>query len=319
MSIRNKPKIKYFSCFLLGLLVFGCAELPSVTESPDRLPHLVVLGDRTGGHRPGVFPKMLEYANSLPANAWLSVGDLIEGYSEDPQELKEEWQEIDALFALFDRPLHIAPGNHDISNAVQQAIWLERYGHTYYSIRYGDVLILMLDTEDPPVQLPPEAIEGQNRLVANILAKPQETQAAILTASRANNDQAKKLPGSVAISDSQIAWAKAELEKNRNASWTIVLMHKPAWQYDHKGFLELEEALQDRNYTVIAGHEHYFKQEQRFGRAYITMATCGGIWLKDGPGRMDHLLEIKWRAEQPVLINHRYDGKGFQVEELALD
>ncbi len=291
----------------------GCA-----TTNPEPVENdtFVVIGDRTGGERPGVYAEMMQYAATIPAKAWLSVGDLIEGYSEDPAVIAAEWAEFDKVMSAYEVDFEPVPGNHDISNTLQKQMWVERYGRTYTSVRYGDVLWLLLDTEDPPVALSPEMIAGQARLMAAMKANPEATQAALLK-SRKNTSEPVKLPGSVAISAEQLAWAQQVLEENADARWTFVIMHKPAWQYEHPRFLELETSLQQRNYTVIAGHEHYFQKEQRFGRDYITMATCGGIWLQEGAGKIDHLLEIRWQGDKPELLNHIQEGDNFRVVPLT--
>ena len=182
------------------------------------------------------------------------------------------------MLSGVETPVHAVPGNHDISNVVQKSVWLERYGQTYGSVRYQDVLILLFDTEDPPVALPDEIIAKQNWLERNMQLDPVATQEKLLRSRRGKADSVK-LPGSVAIGDEQLRWAEETLRQNEDVRWTLVVMHKPAWQYGHPGFLALEEKLKLRNYTVIAGHEHYFKHEKRFGQDYITMATCGGVWL----------------------------------------
>ena len=47
----------------------------------------VIVSDRTGGHRSGVFEDAMEQVNRLRPSFVLSVGDLIEGYSEDPEKV----------------------------------------------------------------------------------------------------------------------------------------------------------------------------------------------------------------------------------------
>ena len=299
-----------FACCLLFLPSCTLLESPSYNESPS----FVVLGDRTGGHRPGVFGQMLEYADDLPATAWLSVGDSIEGYSEDRSIILNEWQEFDHLVSKVKLPLHLVPGNHDISNSLQRDVWIDRYGSTYSSVRYQNVLVLLLDTEDPPILLPKEIQKKQNDLVLNMQKNAAATQQAIL--SRSKKEQPKKLPGSVAIGQEQLQWAKQTLVENNDAEWVLVVMHKPAWLYQNRAFFELEKALAARNYIVLAGHEHYFNHEKRLGRDYITMATCGGVWLQDGPGRFDHVLQVDFSGQQPALINHIFDGKDIHVDPL---
>ena len=53
--------------------------------------HFVVVSDRTGEHRDGVFHDAMAQINLLEPAFVVSVGDLIEGYTEDPETLREEW------------------------------------------------------------------------------------------------------------------------------------------------------------------------------------------------------------------------------------
>ena len=62
----------------------------------------------------------------------------------------------------------------------------------------------------------------------------------------------------------------------------MVLMHKPAWEYDSASFAQIEQLPDGQDDSVIAGHGHYYGYSKRRGRDYIKMATTGGIWLKDG-------------------------------------
>src|SRR6516162_6552026 len=49
--------------------------------------HFAVVSDRTGAERKGVFPKAVAQLNLLQPRFVVSVGDLIEGYTESPREV----------------------------------------------------------------------------------------------------------------------------------------------------------------------------------------------------------------------------------------
>ena len=76
----------------------------------------VVISDRTGGHRPGVFPKILEKVNLMQPELVMSVGDYIEGYTEDRATAEAEWAEIDDMIQTVEAPFFHVAGNHDYSN-----------------------------------------------------------------------------------------------------------------------------------------------------------------------------------------------------------
>ena len=62
-------------------------------NNPDHF-QFVVVGDRTGGHRPGVFSRALDKINALQPEFVVSVGDLIEGYSDDEGLIRQQWQAL---------------------------------------------------------------------------------------------------------------------------------------------------------------------------------------------------------------------------------
>lgn len=55
------------------------------------------VGDRTGGHRPGVFSNAIRQVDYLRPDLVISIGDLTEGKTEDLAQLNREWNEIDGL------------------------------------------------------------------------------------------------------------------------------------------------------------------------------------------------------------------------------
>src|SRR5690349_1318550 len=63
-----------------------------------------IVSDRTGGRRPGVFSKAVEKINLLQPEFVISVGDLIEGYSEDPGTWALEWSEFETKLSRFQMP-----------------------------------------------------------------------------------------------------------------------------------------------------------------------------------------------------------------------
>ncbi len=76
----------------------------------------VILTDRTGGRRPGVFTRAIEKVNLLQPEFVVSVGDLIEGYTEDPGGWALEWSEFQSTLERLQMPFFYCAGNHDISN-----------------------------------------------------------------------------------------------------------------------------------------------------------------------------------------------------------
>jgi len=303
-------------CLAASLILAGLAACVPVFENvqsasdenieqPPAL-HIAIIGDRTGGHRPEVFEDALHKIYRMQPGLVLSVGDLVEGYIEDEEELARQWNEVEAELQKFGSRFHAVPGNHDYSNAVMARVWRERRGSAYWSLVKDDVLILGLSTEDPPIALPQSAMEGHVRLQQAMARDPVGTQERILEATRGKEKVAK--PGEVSISPEQVSYFRKVLADNPSPRWTFVLMHKPAWAYDSAEFRELEVLLADRPYTVIAGHEHYYDYAARNGRDYLTLGTTGGVWLKDGPGKVDHLLWVAVGQVEPTFTNIEIGG-----------
>jgi len=90
---------RHILLILLSLFALGCSERDNVTAQVasngiplQRNSHdfsFVVVGDRTGGHRPQVFSNAMRHINLLNPDFVVSVGDLIEGYSQDEKAVNQ--------------------------------------------------------------------------------------------------------------------------------------------------------------------------------------------------------------------------------------
>ena len=270
------------------------------TKTPEAKPDTIrfaVIGDRTGLARPGVFEQAVKQADGLKPEFIINVGDLIEGYTSDPVELATEWKEINDAVAQSKTPFFFVAGNHDLGNQLMLDSWRQQRGEPYYAFTWKGALFLVLDTEDPPMDMPPAFAAQFRQLAAAMKADPKGAEAQ-LSAALANvnadrekgaSDPVMKALEGARFSDKQVKWALDVLARHRDARWTFVLMHKPAWKLASAEFAKIETALGDRGYTVIAGHNHYYAYEKRNGRDYITMATAGAVSHQHGVGEMDHL------------------------------
>jgi predicted phosphodiesterase len=167
---------------LLVIGVAGCTQpLPPQQAKPTAKPwtHLdfnddpdhfqfVVVSDRTGGVRPGVFEDATRKINLLQPEFVISVGDLITGHTEDRKEIDVEWKEFNGFVGQLEMPFFYVPGNHDITNPIMEEEWVQRFGHLYYHFVHRNVLFLCLDTEDPP---PTHISQAQQDYVAKALAE----------------------------------------------------------------------------------------------------------------------------------------------------
>jgi len=251
----------------------------------------LILTDRMGGNRPGVFEQGIEKINLLQPEFVLSVGDLINGYTDDPLQVKMEWNEFDEFAARLEMPFFYVPGNHDITNKMMEDMWVERFGSTYYYFVYRNVLFLCLNSEEA------------------------------LTAAE-----------STVFSEKQIEFIKRTLAEHQEVRWTLLFFHKPVWmveEYEGYGkealtktrWDKIESLLQNRKYTVFAGHIHRYTHRIRQQSDYITLATMGGGSELRGPvfGQFDHVMWITMTDEGPVMANLMLDGvwdKDFSAEDI---
>lgn len=242
-------------------------------DNPDNF-QFVIVADRTGATREGVFRKAVEKINLLRPEFVICVGDLIQGLTEDRKELVAQWNEFKSIAEKFKAPFFYLPGNHDISysNASKKMheqskeLWEELFGRTYYYFVYKNVLFICLNTTE-------------------------------------------KRPQNLNLGDEQISWAKKVLKDHPDVRWTCILMHHPGI-WNGKEMRLLENALKDRKYTVFAGDLHEYTAHVRNGRKYFVLATTGGVSKLRGIsfGEFDHCMWVTMTDDGPVIANLLIDG-----------
>jgi hypothetical protein len=230
-----------------------------------------IVSDRTGGHRAKVFSRAVARLKLLQPEFVMSVGDLIEGGKKPAEAIEKEWLEFDGYVKQLPMPFFYVPGNHDVGNEGIDKIWQERYGRRHYHFIYRNVLFLCLNTDDH-----------------------QGT-------------------GAPSLGKAQVAYARQALADNKDVRWTIVLLHKPIWtaaNLEKRGWLDVEQALAGRPYTVFCGHVHRYQKFVRQGRAYYQLATTGGgSKLRGlGYGEFDHIVWVTMKKDGPVLANVLLDS-----------
>ncbi|HZZ77029.1 MAG TPA: metallophosphoesterase [Gemmataceae bacterium] len=240
-----------------------------LNDSPDDF-YFAVISDRTGAERKGIFPKAVAQLNLLQPKFVLSVGDLIEGYSESAKDLNSEWDDLERQVRKLHMPFFFVAGNHDISNRTQEKHWRKRFGRRYYSFTYRGVLFLMLNSDDPP--------QKGGGLGAEQIAWTRK----VLSA----NQSARW----IFVVLHRPLWN----DKNGNDN----------------GWADVERLLDARTYTVFAGHEHRYQRFVRRGMNYYQLATTGGGSTLRGPkhGESDHFAWVTMKKDGPVVANVLLDG-----------
>lgn len=120
-----------------------------------------IVSDRTGGHRAKIFSRAVDQLNLMQPEFVVSVGDLIEGYKEDPDKVATEWREFQSYVHRLQMPFFYIPGNHDVANAYLRKQWEEKFGRLFYHFVYRDVLFLCLNANDTS---PKEAVMAPEQL-----------------------------------------------------------------------------------------------------------------------------------------------------------
>ncbi|RLD19153.1 MAG: hypothetical protein DRI71_12295 [Bacteroidetes bacterium] len=260
------------------------------------------ISDLTGGERPGIFSVAVEQINRIEPTFVVSVGDLINGGTEDSLQLKKEWDSFDHRANKLDMPFFYLGGNHDLTNPIMREFWKNRFGPRYYHFVYENVLFLMIDSEDFEEKRMMEIYTARAKALKIIYGE--------IEGEYENSEYYHMLERRTgAMSDAQLEYYKNVLNKYPDVKWTFVIMHKPMWtREDEKGLGRLEAELEDRSYTVINGHEHSFSHRIRKGMDYIMLGTTGGGQFKDDPNGFDHITLVRMAKEKPVITHIRMDG-----------
>jgi len=260
-----------------------------------------IISDLNGGERAGVYSTAVSQLNRLDPTFVLSVGDLIDGGTEDSVQLAKEWDSFDKRTAEFNMPFFYLGGNHDLTNPAMRTFWKNRFGPRYYHFLYEDVLFLMMDSEDYEEKRMMEIYLARAKalkiLAGELEGKYEDTEYFKM--------EERRLGG---MSQDQLEYFKSVLEKHPSVKWTFILMHKPLWmREDDKGLGRLEDLLADRPYTVINGHFHSFSHRIRNGRDYTILGTTGGGQNPTDSMAFDHVTLVRM-AEQPVVTHLKMGG-----------
>jgi hypothetical protein len=290
-------------------------------NDPDEF-QFAIITDNAGGARPGVFSRAVEMVNLLQPEFVVNAGDLIEGYSEDEEQIRAWWQEIDEFLEPLEMPFFFLPGNHDHYSEASVKAWGERFGDErgYYHFIYKDVLFLMVNTEDPPktvARLKRDNPEQYQKIAINYPLMDEIQQKEHQTAEDGKKllelaEPVEEWLGEIGISDDQVAYFKDVIETNPDVRWTFCFTHSPPHyspivEKDPGNFAKIEALLADRPYTVFSAHTHTYDYDQRDGHDFITTATSGAMNVVR-PGAMDHVVWVTMTKEGPKIINLLLNG-----------
>jgi hypothetical protein len=241
----------------------------ALRDDPDDF-QFVVVTDRTGDARPKVFESAVDKTNLLRPEFVMSVGDLIEGYTENRALIDRQWDEFQSFVDRLDMRFYYVPGNHDMATKALADAWRERFGPAHYSFVHRGVLFLCLNTEDGQK---PGLGDEQVDAISRAIDEHPEVRWTLLFMHRP-------------------LWLSNEGEPGRLQ------------------FERIEKKLAGRPYTVFAGHFHRYTRHVRNDRRYIVLATTGGGSRLRGPlfGEFDHVAWVTMTDEGPRVANLMLDG-----------
>ena len=309
-------------------LVYDKAQFPeakpwtseNINNDPKNF-QFAIIGDRTGGANPkGTFERAMEQLNWLQPEFVMSLGDYVEGYTAKQEVMNDQWDEFDNIVAKLQMPFFYVRGNHDINAPITRQEWTERRGPSYYHFNYKDVLFIALDTEDAEESVAPELeadLSEYNDLNINDPEAAKTFAAKVDLFSRIQEIVAGE-PPKIDFSEQQVAWFKKVLAENKDVRWTLVFLHQPVWGNPSESFKEMDALIQDRNFTIFAGHTHYYDYDLINGHEYITVASAGATFVHEGPGNVDMLSWVTMTADGPEIANLAlkgiFDRKGLDPE-----
>ena len=196
----------------------------------------VVLGDTH--HFGREVAAQIRQINQLDADFVVHLGDYV-------AETEAGWQQIEPMLDLFESPLYMLPGNHDIYNEPTRRIYEARFGRTFYSFDFNAIHFVALDSELP--------LDSGER--------------------------------SLRIHGEQLAWLARDLERHDSAPLKFIFVHQPLWLNTDREVDSRECWMRDvhpilarhRVSAVFAGHLHkYIESPVIDGVGYYVTFSAGG-------------------------------------------
>ena len=136
---------KYERFFLFLSLFFVFAGYALAVKTQVVPVRFAIIGDRTGDAVPMVYEKIVAEVERMKPDFVMTVGDYIQGYTDDTTMLKKEWEEYKSLIKPLTMPIYFTPGNHDITSDTALPFYQRYIGEPYYSFDVQNIHFIVLD------------------------------------------------------------------------------------------------------------------------------------------------------------------------------
>ncbi|MCC9658090.1 metallophosphoesterase [Rhodopirellula sp. JC737] len=258
-------------------------------EKPQVLPlateedafQFIVYGDRTGGSPAGL--KVLEQAvadtNLLSPDLVMTVGDLIQGYNEKPEWMRQMSEYKEIMNRLDVRWFPVA-GNHDVywrgkgpaPQGHHESNYEQHFGPLWYTFRHKNAgFVVLYSDEGDPV----------------------------------TNQKAFNIGKLQRMSDEQLAFLEKALQQHKELDHVFVFLHHPRWiggGYTGSNWDTVHKMMKEAGNVsaVFAGHIHHMRYDGlKDGIEYFTLATTGGHLSAEIPGAgfLHHLNVVTVRPD----------------------
>ena len=244
---------------ILLTIALGTAQAAPTPEPATREFHFAVLGD-SQFHDPATYNRMIDDLRHLSPAFVIQVGDMIEGYRDDPAEVRAEWRRfLNQIAPLAPTAFLPVPGNHDLYNANRRAdkkledVYRDVWGEPYYAFDYLNATFIVLNSDAP--------------------------------------DEERR------IGSEQWRWLAETLERS-NSEHVFAFMHRPPSSL--KNADKLHRLLREHPVKyVFYGHHHHYHFSRKDGIGYVmTNAAADGGTPLDRAGNFDHLLQVTVRDSE---------------------